>query len=141
MSYFKYLRALGVAAGLTAAACTTNAQEIKKVFVIAMENHNWTQPANQFTGGDNFGVSSDADPYTGGTNQSTDQHFVPLLTKAGKTWKSYQEDIDLTKNAGGQLTNVVLPESEWFLPSTVFRECSHRERRTSGTDRTSTITR
>jgi len=27
------------------------AQEIKTVFVIAMENHNWTQPANQFTGG------------------------------------------------------------------------------------------
>jgi len=27
------------------------AQQIKKVFVIAMENHNWTQPANQFTGG------------------------------------------------------------------------------------------
>lgn len=24
---------------------------IKRVFVIAMENHNWTQPANQFTGG------------------------------------------------------------------------------------------
>src|SRR3984885_15529288 len=23
---------------------------IKKVFVIAMENHNWTQPANQFSG-------------------------------------------------------------------------------------------
>jgi hypothetical protein len=29
---------------------SANAQEIKKVFVIAMENHNWTQPANQFTG-------------------------------------------------------------------------------------------
>jgi hypothetical protein len=28
-----------------------NAQQIKTVFVIAMENHNWTQPANQFTGG------------------------------------------------------------------------------------------
>src|SRR6266576_3460960 len=27
------------------------AEEIKTVFVIAMENHNWTQPANQFTGG------------------------------------------------------------------------------------------
>ena len=27
-----------------------NAQQIKTVFVIAMENHNWTQPANQFTG-------------------------------------------------------------------------------------------
>src|ERR1700688_5245516 len=24
--------------------------KIKKVFVIAMENHNWTQPANQFSG-------------------------------------------------------------------------------------------
>jgi hypothetical protein len=28
-----------------------NAGRIKTVFVIAMENHNWTQPANQFTGG------------------------------------------------------------------------------------------
>src|ERR1041385_1250091 len=27
------------------------AEEIKTVFVIAMENHNWTQPANQFSGG------------------------------------------------------------------------------------------
>src|SRR5262249_37853504 len=27
------------------------AEEVKTVFVIAMENHNWTQPANQFTGG------------------------------------------------------------------------------------------
>jgi len=27
------------------------AEELKTVFVIAMENHNWTQPANQFTGG------------------------------------------------------------------------------------------
>src|SRR5882672_7800093 len=27
------------------------AEEIKTVFVIAMENHNWAQPANQFTGG------------------------------------------------------------------------------------------
>jgi phosphatidylinositol-3-phosphatase len=30
---------------------SASAQEIKTVFVIAMENHNWTQPANQFTGG------------------------------------------------------------------------------------------
>ncbi|MDT7812690.1 MAG: phosphatidylinositol-3-phosphatase, partial [Acidobacteriaceae bacterium] len=35
------------------AACNFNvhAQEVKTVFVIAMENHNWTQPANQSTGG------------------------------------------------------------------------------------------
>jgi len=26
-------------------------RKIKTVFVVAMENHNWTQPANQFTGG------------------------------------------------------------------------------------------
>ena len=26
------------------------AEEIKTVFVIAMENHNWVQPANQFSG-------------------------------------------------------------------------------------------
>src|SRR5437016_2378217 len=30
---------------------SAQAQQVKKVFVIAMENHNWTQPANQFTGG------------------------------------------------------------------------------------------
>jgi len=30
---------------------SASAQEIKTVFVIAMENHNWTQPAIQFTGG------------------------------------------------------------------------------------------
>ena len=33
------------------AALSAGAQQIKTVFVIAMENHNWTQPANQFTGG------------------------------------------------------------------------------------------
>ena len=35
------------------AACnfSAHAQEVKTVFVIAMENHNWTQPANQSTGG------------------------------------------------------------------------------------------
>ncbi|HZS28131.1 MAG TPA: alkaline phosphatase family protein [Candidatus Angelobacter sp.] len=51
-----HLRRLAVFA-LLVAMCTLNARaednrsEIKTVFVIAMENHNWTQPANQFTGG------------------------------------------------------------------------------------------
>ena len=186
MSYSKHLLTLGAFAGLAALGSpVSKGQEIKKVFVIAMENHNWTQPANQFSGGiqqisenpsapfinslvngtatavvdgeevnisehvafatnyrnvlataggnnphihpsepnyiwaeggSNFGVLSDADPYTGGTNQDTTQHLVTLLSKAGKTWKSYQEDIDLTKNALGQLTNVVLPESQWTSP-------------------------
>src|ERR1700687_5767053 len=43
---------LGAFALLSAlSSLTANADNIKTVFVIAMENHNWTQPANQFTGG------------------------------------------------------------------------------------------
>jgi hypothetical protein len=165
---------------------TTSAQEIKTVFVIAMENHNWTQPANQFTGsiqqiyqnqnapfinslvngtafavindstvniseqvayatayhnvlatpsgnnphihpsepnyiwaegGSNFGVLNDNDPYTGGTNQDTTAHLATRLTQAGKTWKSYQEDIDLTTDSG-KLINVPLPQDQWTVPLT-----------------------
>jgi len=43
---------LGVCVLFAAAgAFPSHAQQVKTVFVIAMENHNWTQPANQFTGG------------------------------------------------------------------------------------------
>jgi hypothetical protein len=43
--------ALGAFALFTAFfGSTAGASNIKTVFVIAMENHNWTQPANQFTG-------------------------------------------------------------------------------------------
>jgi hypothetical protein len=181
MAYWKHLRTLGLCAGLTAlAGANGSAQEIKKVFVIAMENHNWTQPENQFSGGiqqiyqnpnapfinslvngtsdisdqvayaaayhnvlstpsgdnadihpsepnyiwaeagTNFNVLNDNDPYTGGTNQNTPLHLSNLLAQAGKTWKSYQEDIDLTKNDLAQLTNLVLPQSDWTVPLTSF---------------------
>jgi hypothetical protein len=188
MSYAKRFISLSTLACLAALGGTSvRAQEIKTVFVIAMENHNWTQPANQFTGGiqqiyqnpnapfinslvngtavavingsevnisqqvafatayhnvlatpsgnnpdvhpsepnylwaeagTNFGVFNDNDPFsaTGGTNQNTNLHLSALLTQAGKTWKSYQEDIDLTPNASNQLTNVVLPQFDWFVP-------------------------
>lgn len=178
---------LGVFALLTTLGhLNASAEEIKTVFVIAMENHNWTQPANQFTGGiqqifqnpsapfinslvngtafaqvngrvvriseqvayatnyhsvlatpngnnphihpsepnyiwaeagSNFGVLNDNDPFRvpGGTNQDTTQHLVSFLTQAGKTWRSYQEDIDLTTVAG-QLTNVPLPRDQWTVP-------------------------
>src|SRR5689334_5238572 len=150
--------AFGTLALIAGLGATANADDIKTVFVIAMENHNWTQPANQFSGGiqqifnnpnapyinslvsgkspiskqvayatayhnvlatstgnnahihpsepnyiwaeagDNFGVLNDDDPFqttgAGPTIQNTTQHFVTLLTRAGKTWKSYQEDID-----------------------------------------------
>jgi hypothetical protein len=190
MSHFRYLRTLGSIA-LASAFCNlgANAQEIKTVFVIAMENHNWTQPANQFTGniqqifqnpnapfvnslvngtayaiindstvniskqvayatayhnvlatpsgnnprihpsepnyiwaeaGTNFGVLNDNDPYTGGTNQNTPLHLSNLLSRAGRTWKTYQEDIDLARNDAGQLINVPLPADQWTVPLTSF---------------------
>ena len=139
----------------------------RKVFVIAMENHNWVQPnptsspeqifmnpAAPFinslvTGtsgisGDvayatNYGnagpgvhpsepnyvwvemgdaglsLGTDIDPYTSAcvsnTVNTTDQHLSAFLTKARKTWRSYQEDVnvDLT-------TNVPLPMSSWTVP-------------------------
>ena len=169
----------------------SGAAKIKTVFVIAMENHNWTQPENKFTGGiqqiyqnvnapfinnlvngtafvvldgsevnishevayanayhnvlatpsgnnphihpsepsyiwaeagDNFGVLNDNDPYraTGGTNQDTADHLSSFLTRAGKTWRSYQEDTDLTRDGAGQLTNVPLPQDLWTVPLTSF---------------------
>lgn len=52
MSKLKFVGVLGaVTLAVTSWGTSANAQEVKKVFVIAMENHNWTQPANQFTGG------------------------------------------------------------------------------------------
>jgi hypothetical protein len=153
----------------------------------AMENHNWTQPANQFSGpiqqifqnpnapyinslvngtniasrqvayaatyhnvlataggdnphihpsepnyiwseaGFNFNIFNDADPFSpeGGPTQNTVNNLdnqlqlVHLLTDAGRTWRSYQEDIDLMTVAG-QLTNVVLPRNQWTVPLTSF---------------------
>ena len=178
---------------LGTALCRHQAQAtpLQSVFVIAMENHNWTQPANQFTGniqqifqnpnapfinslvngtasatingvptnissqvayasnyhnvlatpsgnnpsihpsepnyiwaeaGTNFGVLNDNDPFRvpGGTNQNTPLHLSNFLTLAGKTWKSYQEDIDLARDASNKLTNVVLPQSQWTVPITSF---------------------
>src|SRR5215468_6599285 len=155
------------AALLVAAAGATQARadEVGKVFVIAMENHNWTQPVGQTSpqqifqnvnapyinslvtpgnvnaaqtswttayhnvlstpsgnnphihpsepnylwmeGGTNYGVLNDNTPYgTGGTNQTTTNHLSTLITSAGKTWKSYQEDIDV--DAAGN----VLPQNQ-----------------------------
>jgi phosphatidylinositol-3-phosphatase len=166
---------------------SVNAQEereIKHVFVIALENHNWTQPATVPGGiepiyqnpnapfinslvngtalafvnghveniskhvsyaaayhnvlatpsgnnphihpsepnylwaeaGTNFGILNDDDPYVDTPpNAQTTQHLSGLLQKAGKSWKSYQEDIDLTTRSG-KLINLPLPESQWTVP-------------------------
>jgi len=192
MSHVRWSGALGTFA-LVAGLSTTkaDAQQIKTVFVIAMENHNWTQPANQFTGGiqqifqnpnapfinslvdgsawaivneepvhiseqvayatnyhnvlataggnnphihpsepnyiwaeagTNFGVLNDRDPFAaaGPTNQDAPLHLSALLTAAGHTWRSYQEDIDLARDGTGQLTNLLLPPNQWTVPLASF---------------------
>ena len=191
MFHFRRHRTLGACALFSAlSSFSANAADIKTVFVIAMENHNWTQPAqvagkiqqiyqnpnapfiNALVGGTaaaiingkavniseqtayaaayhsvlatpdgnnphihpsepnyiwaeagtNFGVLNDNDPFkaVGGTNQNTPLHLSNLLQSNGKTWKSYQEDIDLTRNASNQLTNVPLPQDQWTVPLTSF---------------------
>src|SRR5215469_636340 len=200
MSHRRISSMLGLLALLTlvapweARAQNTQGEQINKVFVIALENHNWTQPANQFSGpiqqifqnpnapfinslvngtavatingrsvnisqqvayasnytnvlatasginphihpsepnyvwseaGYNFRIANDADPFSpnGSTNQPNELdnqlHLVRLLTQARKTWRSYQEDTDLT-TVNGQLTNVVLPPSQWTVPLSSF---------------------
>jgi hypothetical protein len=191
MSHVRRLGTLGLFAllitlGHLAAIAEDGKDGIKTVFVIAMENHNWTQPANQFTGGiqqifqnpnapfinslvngaafarvngrevhiseqvayatnyhnvlatpsgnnphihpsepnylwaeagTNFGILNDNDPFSAvnPSNQNTTQHLVTFLTNEGKTWRSYQEDTDLT-TVGGQLTNVPLSRDQWTVP-------------------------
>lgn len=201
MPRFKHLRILGVCA-VVAALCgwSTRAQddgdregnrEVKHVFVIAMENHNWVQPTSVPGGveqifqnanapfinslvdgtvvafvnghlvniseqvsyatayhnalatsggssnhihpsepnylwaeaGTNFGVANDNDPFRvpGGTEQPAGtQHLSGLLQEAGRTWKSYQEDIDLMKDAGGLLVNIPVAWNQWTSPIVSF---------------------
>jgi hypothetical protein len=189
MSYVRCIRYVGALALLIALGnMNVSAQGVKKVFVIAMENHNWTQPNNQVTGGiqqifqnpaapfinsmvsgsafatvngrgihvssqvsyatnyhnvlatpsgnnphihpsepnyiwaeagTNFGVLNDNEPFaaTNPSNQNSTAHLATLLTKAGKTWKSYQEDIDLAVDpTTGKLTNNALPQHQWTVP-------------------------
>jgi len=163
-----------------------DSRQIKHVFVIAMENHNWTQPVqlpgqiqqvyqnpnapfinslvngtavawingspvniSQHTAyaasyhnvlatqsgnnahihpsepnylwaeaGTNFNIANDDDPYKDNppNAQNTTQHLTGLLQKVGRTWKSYQEDIDLATASSGKLTNVPLPQGQWTVP-------------------------
>lgn len=71
--------------------------------------------------GTNFGIGNDADPFTPNAplgfinNQDNQLHLTRLLDHAGKSWRSYQEDIDLT-TVNGQLINVPLPRDQWTVP-------------------------
>lgn len=59
---------------------------------------------------------NDNDPYVepGGNNQNA-PHLSGLLQEAGISWKSYQEDIDLTSDK-----SAVLPPNQWTVPLSSF---------------------
>lgn len=187
-SRFRPFRATAMLLGALLAG--SPAWAVKTVFVIALENTNWTQPQNPFSGaqqqifqnpaapflnslvqgtakaringvlthisaqtayasayhnvlatpagatglnsihpsepnyiwmeaGSNLGVYSNNQPYQayGGTNQNTSRHLCALLTAAGKTWRSYQEDINLA-GSGSSKTDTPLPPPQWSVPLT-----------------------
>src|SRR5262249_38096103 len=67
------------------------------------------------------GPLNDADPFP--NNIVNAPNLSGLLQNAGISWKSYQEDIDLTPNSGtvnqpsaGSLTSTVAPQSQWTVP-------------------------
>ncbi|MGA2716796.1 MAG: alkaline phosphatase family protein [Bryobacteraceae bacterium] len=150
---------------------------MKTIFVIAMENHNLTQPGTvtspmQIMGnpaapfvnslmtpgnpnaaqtswamnylnvaagvhpsepnyvwaeaGSNLGIFNDNDPFPN-NNHTTTQTLSNFLQMSGKTWRSYQEDIDLVPTAGtvnqpgaNSLTSTVAPQSQWTVPLSSF---------------------
>jgi len=168
-----------VAAALAVTGPTIKATDVRAVFVIAMENHNWEQPLHKFDGGTqqiyqnpaapyinalvdgsspisdqvayaaayhnvlatpsgnnpsihpsepnyvwaeagtNFGINNDNDPFKvpGGTEVTTSAHLSTLLTNAGFSWRSYQEDTDV-QGSCPSLANVVLPRDLWTVPIT-----------------------
>jgi hypothetical protein len=187
---FERFSILSAAALFGAILAGNPAWAIKTVFVIALENTNWTQPQNPFSGGQqqifqnpaapflnslvqgtaqaringvithisaqtayatayhnvlastagatglnsihpsepnylwseagsNLGVYSDNQPYqaNAGTNQNTPRHLSALLMAAGKTWRSYQEDINLA-GSGNRKTDTPLPRQQWTVPLT-----------------------
>jgi len=166
-----------VAAALAVTGPKIKATDVRAVFVIAMENHNWVQPGHKFDGGTqqiyqnpaapyinalvdgsspisdqvayaaayhnvlatpsgnnpnihpsepnyvwaeaatNFGINNDNDPFKmpGGTVVTTSAHLSTMLTNAGFSWRSYQEDTDV-QGTCPSLANVVLPRDLWTVP-------------------------
>lgn len=154
------------------------APQVKTVFVISLENHNWTQPSsmtslNQIFGnpaapfinslvtpghanaaqvsyasayhnvppqaaGSPSGVGAvhpsepnyiwaeagiagprnDKDPYPANIVNATS--LSARLAASGQSWRSYQEGIDLARNATGGLTNAVLPTDQYVVPLKSF---------------------
>lgn len=71
------------------------------------------------------GPLNDNDPFP--SNIVNSPNLSGLLQNAGISWKSYQEDIDLTATsgsvnqpAGNALTSTVAPQSQWTVPLASF---------------------
>ena len=70
------------------------------------------------------GPLNDSDPYANTPNNIVNApNLSGLLQQAGISWKSYQEDIDLTPSSGtvnqpaaNSLTSTVAPQSQWTVP-------------------------
>ncbi len=91
-------------------------------------NYFWAEAAT------NFNIFNDDDPFAIDTSEAdilnsrdNELHLSMLLTAAGRTWRTYQEDIDLTpasgqptNTQGSALSNVPLPRSQWTVPLTSF---------------------
>jgi hypothetical protein len=75
---------------------------------------------------------NDADPYANTPNNIVNAPSLSaLLQSAGISWKSYQEDTDLTPPTGGSvnqpstwpnanLSSTVAPQSQWTVPTSSF---------------------
>ena len=74
------------------------------------------------------GPLNDADPYANTPNNIVNApNLSALLQQAGISWKSYQEDIDLTPTSGSvnqpganALTSTVAPQDQWTVPLQSF---------------------
>jgi len=156
---------------LAAGQAQAGAPQVKHVFVIALENHNFTQPASYTETGQLYGnpaasyINSLVTPgnanaaqvsyashynnvvYNGSTVHPSEPNYVwaeagkpgplndkdpypanivsgpnlsALIAASGKSWKSYQEDIDLAQNGANKPTNTVLSQGQWTVPLSSF---------------------
>ena len=137
MSYVSRVRAIGsVSLAVLLSSVNAQAQQVKKVFVIAMENHNCTQPANQFSGGIQQIYQNPAAPFinslVNGTAQVTlDNHTVNindqvayaaayhnvLATQSGNNAHIHPSEPNYIWADAGTI-NVVRPENLWTVPLT-----------------------
>src|SRR5258708_31468371 len=82
MTNVRRLGTLGVfALVLVLGRLNAGAEEIKTVFVIAMENHNWTQPANQSTGGIQLIFQNPNAPFINSLVDGTAWHEIGARTQ------------------------------------------------------------